>query len=113
MKKNYYYNDFFARPYKNMYSYRKPYENFAEILVSPIIDVQESFFPLMDASTSSINEGEFKIYNKFNMNNNTDIYDGIEYEEERLFQKSLSINSLKIGPSITAMPTIIDFEEED
>lgn len=113
MKKDYY-NDFFARPYENRYPYRKPYENFTEIPAFPIINDQESFFPVIKESTLSNNDKrKFRIYNNFKMNYNSDIYDAVDYEDDFSFQYRKNFNSPKIGPSIRAMPTIIDFDEED
>lgn len=111
MKKNYY-NNFFARHYQNRYPYRKPYENFAEIPVFPIMHYQESFFPVMHENTLSDNELEFRNYNELDINYNMDIYGAMDCEES-FFQNRKDFHFPQIGPSITAMPTIIDFEEED
>ena len=115
MTRHYYNDDFFAAPYEYEYPYDNPYENFDEIPACPLINNERNFCPMMQRNIVFPNDYSFQSeYNpKINYAYNSNMNEGIFHEGKLQFQSMRGFQPENFGPTIMAMPMIIDFDEEE
>jgi hypothetical protein len=113
MKKNYYNNNFFAKPYEYDYLYDNPYDNFNEIKLCPLMRMERNFWPMMKKSV--VFQDDFNEENEYNENYECrhNVYGDIPYEDSLPFQSMRGFKPENFGPMIMAMPVLIDFDDED
>lgn len=109
MKKNYYYEDFFATPYEYEYPYDCNYVNFHGIPPCQLMNNESNFCPMMQRNIELQNDYGFQ--NGYNENMNEEIFceDNFGFQGMRGFQPE------NFGPTIMPMPMpmIIDFDEDE